>query len=60
MDFYSLFSNRDIGGMRVNPGSAIEIVDSVLGFVHGGVGMAAKDARRLTMTAVGEGTIGDL
>ena len=60
MDLDSLFTNGDIGRMRVNPASAIEIVGSVLVPVHGGMGVAAEDARRLTVTGMGQGAVGDL
>src|ERR1019366_7419235 len=45
MNINSLLTNGDIGRMRVNPASAIEIVDSVLVLVlvHGGVGVAAEN-----------------
>src|ERR1035437_9086155 len=60
MDMDSLFTNGDIGRMRVNPASAIEIVDSVLVLVHGGVGVAAENARRPVATGMGQGALGDL
>ena len=53
MDLNSLFANGDVGRMRVNPASAIEIVGSVLVLMHGGVGVAAKNARSLVMTGMG-------
>jgi hypothetical protein len=49
MDSDSLFTYGDVGRMRVNPGSAIEIIGSVLAvvLVHGGMGVAAENAGRL-------------
>src|SRR5208282_4791692 len=60
MDLNSLFANGDIGRMRVNPASAIEIVDSVLMLVHGGMGVAAENARRMMVASMGQGAFGDL
>ncbi len=45
VDMDSLFANRDVGRTRVDPGSAVVIVDSVLMLMHGGMGVAAEDAR---------------
>jgi len=53
MDLNSLFTNGDIGRMRVNPASAIEIVDSVLMLMHGGMGVAAENARRVMVAGMG-------
>ena len=60
MDLDSLFTNGDIGRMRVNPTSAIEIVDSVLVLMHGGMGMAAENPRRLMVTGMGQCALRDL
>jgi hypothetical protein len=60
MDLNSLFTNGDIGRMRVNPGSAIEIVDSVLVLVHGGMGVAAENARCVMVAGMSQGAFGDL
>jgi hypothetical protein len=60
MDLNSLFANGDIGGMRVNPASTIEIVGSVLMLVHGGMGVAAENARRVMVAGMSQGAFGDL
>jgi hypothetical protein len=46
--------------MRVDPASAIEIIDPLLVLVQGGMGVSAKDARRFVMTRVGQRTLGNL
>ena len=60
MDLDSFFTNGDIGRMRVNPASAIEVVDSVLVLVHGGMSVAAENARRLAVPGMGQGAVGNL
>src|ERR1035438_10054142 len=62
MDLHSVPTNGDIRRMRINPSSAIEIVDPVrfIVFVHGGMGMAAENARRLMVTGIGQGARGNL
>src|ERR1035438_7435681 len=62
MDLHSVPTNGDIRRMGINPSSAIEIVDPVrfIVFVHGGMGMAAENARRLMVTGIGQGARGDL
>jgi hypothetical protein len=60
MDLNSLFANGDIGRMRVNPASTIEIVGSVLMLVHGGMGVAAENARRVMVAGMSQGAFGDL
>src|SRR3981081_1392039 len=60
MDLDSLFTNGDIGRMRVNPASAIVIVDPVLTLMHGGMGVAAENAGCRVMTGMGECAVGDL
>src|SRR5260370_42201250 len=62
MDLHSLFANGDIGRLRVNPGSAIEIIDSVFRvmLVHGGMGVAAENARRLMVTGMRQRALADL
>src|ERR1700691_4157868 len=59
MDLYSLFTYRDVGGMRVNPASAIEIIRSALVPVHGGMGVSAKNADRLMVAGMGQGPVGN-
>ena len=60
VDLDPLFTNGDIGRMLVDPGSAIEIVDSVILLVQGGVGVAAENTRRLVVTGMGQCAVGDL
>src|SRR5580704_7613886 len=54
-DIDSIFTDRDVGGAGVDPGSAIEIVDAVL---HRSVSMAAENTRGLAMTGVCDSAIG--
>src|ERR1700692_2207825 len=51
----SLFIDGNIGGMGINPATAIEIVDSVLVPMHGGMGVTAEDARSLMASGIGKG-----
>src|ERR1700738_1348856 len=44
VDLNALLTNGDIGRMRVNPSSAIVIVDTVLPLMHGGMGVAAENS----------------
>src|SRR5260370_35851790 len=60
MDLDSLFANGDIGGTRVNPGSAIVIVDPVLALMHGRMGVAAENTFCRAMTGMGKRAIGYL
>src|SRR5260370_25282840 len=62
MDLHSLFANGDIGRLRVNPGSAIEIIYSAFRvmLVHGGMGVAAENARRMRVTGMRQRALGDL
>jgi hypothetical protein len=60
MDLNALLTNRDIGRMRINPSSAIVIVDAVLTLVHGGMGVAAENSGCREMTGMGERAVGDL
>src|SRR6202163_3801439 len=60
MDLDSLLTNGDIGRTRVNPGSTIVIVDTVLTLMHGGMGVAAENAGCRVMTGMGERAVGDL
>src|ERR1700682_4595308 len=60
MDLHSVLTNSDIGGTRVNPGSAIVIVDPVLTLMHGGMGVAAENSGCRVMTGMGERAVGDL
>src|SRR6266496_2564801 len=53
LDLDSVFTDSDIGRMRVNPASTIEIVDAGLVLVQGGMGVSAEDTRRFVMTCVG-------
>src|ERR1700722_17086474 len=59
-DIDSIFTDRDVGGAGVDPGSAIEIVDAVLHIVllHRSVSMAAENTRGLAMTGVCNSAIG--
>src|SRR5260370_12694805 len=54
MDLHSLFANGDIGSLRVNPGPAIEIIDSVFRvmLVHAAMGGAPQNPRRLSAHAL--------
>jgi hypothetical protein len=60
MDLDSVFTNGDVGGMFVNPSSAIVIIDSLLVFVQRGMGVAAENAGRLTVTGIDQSALGDL
>ena len=61
VDMDSVFAYGDVGGVRVDPGSAVVVVDAVSGvmLVHGGVGVSAKDALRMLVTGVGQSSVGD-
>src|SRR5216684_3373638 len=60
MDLHSVLTHCDIGRMRVNPASAIVIVDPVLTLMHGGVGVAAENTFCRAMTGMGKRAVGDL
>ena len=60
MDLDSLFTDGDIGKALVNPGSAIEIIDSALVLVQGGMSVAAENSRRPMVAGMGQGAVGDL
>ena len=61
MDLDSLFPNGDVSRMRVNPGSAIEIIDSVGGvaLVHRGMGVAAENTVRVMVAGIEESSLGN-
>src|SRR5260221_3449159 len=56
----SVVTDGDIGGTGINPSSAIVIVDLVLTFMHGGMGVAAENAVCRVMPGMGERAVGDL
>ncbi len=60
MDLDSLLTNGDVRRTRVNPSSAIVIVDPVLALMHGGMGVAAENTFCRTMTGMGKRAIGYL
>src|ERR1019366_223583 len=60
VDLDPLFANSDIGKMLVDPGSTIEIVDSMLVLVQGGVGVAAENTRRLMVAGMAQCAVGNL
>src|ERR1700686_4027184 len=60
VDLHSVLTDSDVGGTRVNPGSTIVIVDTVLTLMHGGMGVAAENTGCRVMTGMGERAVGDL
>src|SRR5450631_4855704 len=60
MNMDSLVANRDVGRTRVNPCSAIVVVDSVLALVHGGMCVSAENAGCRMMTGMGQRALGNL
>src|SRR5271169_392624 len=60
MDLDSLFTDGDIGKMLIDPGSAVEIIDSVFVLVQGGMSVAAENACRLMVAGMGQRALGDL
>src|SRR5580658_1307646 len=52
MDSDSIFTHRDEGRTRIDPGPAIVIIDSVLVLMQGGMGVAAENARRVMVAGV--------
>ena len=62
MNLHTVFPHGDVCRMRIDPGSAVKIVDSVLVIVlvQGIVSMAAEDASCLTVMGMGQGARSDL
>src|SRR5208282_4085753 len=60
MDPDSLFTDGDIGRMLVDPGSAVEIIDSVFVLVQGGMSVAAENPCRLMVAGMSQRALGDL
>src|SRR5271157_1592194 len=62
VDLDSILTNRDVGRLRVNPGSAIEVVDAMRAvvLVQSRMGVAAEDSNRMLVTGMRQGTLGNL
>src|SRR5258705_13936784 len=59
MDSDSLFCDRDVSALGVDPGAAVEVSDAVSLRLHGHVGVATKNALGLALFCVAERSLGN-